>query len=78
MRYFTTMSDEKPLPAPEIEYLRTAIHDLNNHLGIMMATAELLQMGMPDGRSRSRLEVIESKALEAREILKEMSRRYFD
>jgi hypothetical protein len=72
------MSEQKPKPSDDnLEFLKTAIHDLNNHLGIVMATAELLRMGPAEGRSQSRLAMIESKAQEASTILKEISRRYF-
>lgn len=72
------MSEEKPRPEDDLEFLKTAIHDLNNRVGVVLATAELLQMDLAEGRSRTRSELVEKKALEAREILRQMSDRYFD
>ena len=62
----------------DLEYLRTAIHDLNNVVGVMLATSELLQLDLTDEKAKRRSNMIEQKALDAREILVGMSRRYFD
>lgn len=73
-----TENKQQPGNEDEAEFLKTAIHDLNNRVGVVLATAELLQMEMGEGKSRTRCETIEKKALEAREILKRLSDRYFD
>ena len=72
------MTEENAPSAEDLDYLRTAIHDLNNRVGVILTSSELLQMDVPEGKARSRSELIEMKALEAREILSQMSLRYFD
>ena len=62
----------------DLEYLKTAIHDLNNRIGVILATSELLQLDASDGKPKSRCQLIEQKAMEARDILLGMSRRYFE
>ena len=62
----------------DLEYLRKAIHDLNNLVGVMLATSELLQLDVTDEKAKRRSNMIEQKALDAREILVGLSRRYFD
>ena len=72
------MSEGNILRDGDLEYLRKAIHDLNNRVGVILTSAELLQLDAPDGVEKSRSEVIERKALEARKILAEVARHYFD
>ena len=72
------MTDGKAPDSGSLEYLRTAIHDLNNRVGVILATSELLQMDVTDEKAQRRSSMIEQKALEAREILIGMSRHYFD
>jgi hypothetical protein len=62
----------------DLEYLRTAIHDLNNRIGVILATSELLLMDAAEGKPRSRCQMIEQKAMEAREILLGVAHRYFE
>ena len=61
----------------EILPLRTWLHDLNNRMGTILATAEMLQMERqlsPKAAERSRL--VETKALEVREILRQIADHY--
>jgi hypothetical protein len=60
------------------DYLRKAVHDLNNSVGVILTSSELLQLDLVDDRSKSRCGLIEQKALEARQILAEISHRCFD
>jgi hypothetical protein len=61
----------------ELKVFRKSIHDLNNRVGVILATAELLQLEQIAGRALERSKVIEVKALEVREILRELSDRHF-
>jgi hypothetical protein len=49
------------------------VHDLNNRLGAILATAELFQMEALTTNASERLRLIESNALAACEIVKEIS-----
>jgi signal transduction histidine kinase len=60
------------------EFLKLAIHDLNNCLSVILASAELLELEISDQKPRRRIEVVEQKAEEARRILEELSIRTFD
>ena len=72
------MTEDQAPSTEELEYLRIAIHDLNNRVGVILTSSELLQLDAVEGKAKTRCEVIEQKALEAREILRGMSKRYFD
>ena len=72
------MNEGRTIPDEELEFLKTAIHDLNNRVGVVLATSELLQMSMTEGKSLTRATLIEKKALEAREILQRLGQHYFD
>jgi hypothetical protein len=61
----------------ELTILRKSIHDLNNRVGVILATAELLQLDQQAGRALERTKLIEGKALEVREILRNLSDHYF-
>ena len=65
-----------PTP-PDKEALRKWLHDANNCLGVILASAELLQMDNLPPRSAERCQTIESKAMEVREILRSLSDSYF-
>jgi hypothetical protein len=61
----------------ELVLLRKFIHDLNNRVGTILATAEILQMDSslsPKASERSTL--IETKALEIREIIRHLTEHY--
>jgi hypothetical protein len=62
----------------ELKPLRKSLHDLNNRVGVILATAELLQLEQLGERARERSRVIEQKALEVREILRSISDHYFE
>ena len=60
----------------ELKALRKLIHDLNNRVGVILATAELLQFEQLTGRAPERTRLIEAKALELRDLLRELADRY--
>jgi hypothetical protein len=62
---------------PELAALRKWLHDLNNRMGVILATAELLQLEQLSPKAADRRKTIEDKALEVREILHAMSEHYF-
>ena len=72
------MTEDNAPSTEELEYLKQAIHDLNNKIGVILTSSELLQLDAAEGKAKSRYELIEQKALDAREILSQMARRYFD
>lgn len=65
-------------PTDDREFLRLAIHDLNNCIGVILASAELVQLEMSDAKHRQRIAVLEEKAQEARRIVEELSSRAFE
>ena len=65
-----------PTP-PNKEALRKWLHDANNCLGVILASAELLQMDELPSKSAERCRTIESKAMEVREILRSLADSYF-
>ncbi len=50
---------------------------MNNRVGVILATAELLQLEQLPSQAASRRQTIEDKALEVREILRAISDHYF-
>ena len=64
--------------SPELQPLRKWIHDLNNRVGVILATAELLQLEQLSPKAGDRSRTIEQKALEVREILIAMANHYFE
>ena len=58
--------------------LRKSLHDLNNGVGVILATAELLQLEQLSPKAMERSRVIEQKALEVREILRGIGEQYFE
>ena len=73
-----TSDGNSQLSESEEKYLRKVVHDLNNCVGVILATSELLQMGALDDKVRQRCGLIETKALESRGILLELGHRYLD
>jgi hypothetical protein len=69
--------DEDKTQNPELAALRKWLHDLNNRVGVILATAELLQLEQLSPKASDRRKTIEEKALEVREILHSMSEHYF-
>jgi len=66
------MSDE------EYEPLKKWIHDLNNRVGIILATAELLQLEQLSPRAAERRTQIEQEALAVRELLRKIADHYLE
>ena len=58
--------------------LKKSIHDLNNRVGVILATAELLQLEQLSSSARERSRIIEEKALEVRDILRSIADHYFE
>ena len=60
-----------------MDALKKWLHDVNNRVGVILATAELLQLEpLPPKPSRD-ASAIEDQALEMREILRAISDHYF-
>ncbi len=60
----------------EVRLLRKWLHDLNNRLGTILATAELLQMEQLTTKATERARLIETKSLEVREIIRQIGEYY--
>ena len=58
--------------------LRKSLHDLNNRVGVILATAELLQLEQLSPKAMERSRVIEQKALEVRDIMRSIGEQYFE
>ena len=65
-----------PMNEEEILRLRKWLHDLNNRMGTILATAELLQMEQLSPKATERSRLIENKALEIRDIIRQISEHY--
>ena len=65
-------------PPDDREFLRLAIHDLNNCIGVILASAELLGLEIAEEKPRYRIAVVEEKAQQARRIVQEISARALD
>jgi hypothetical protein len=60
----------------DILLLQKWVHDLNNRVGAILATAELLRMEQLSAKAADRSKLIESKALELRELIRQVSDHY--
>jgi hypothetical protein len=60
----------------DLKPLRKWIHDLNNRVGVILNTSELLQLEQLSPKASDRTRTIESKALEVRELLRSMADHY--
>lgn len=60
------------------EPLRKWLHDLNNRVAMILANAELLQMEQLSPKAMERSRMIERKALEVREIIREIGDHYIE
>jgi hypothetical protein len=60
----------------DVQKLRKWLHDLNNRMGTILATSELLQMEQLSPKAAERSRLIESKALEVRDIIRQISDHY--
>lgn len=62
--------------APDMDALRKWLHQVNNHVAVILATAELMQLDkLPPGISE-RCQTIESKAIEVRNVVRSISDHY--
>ena len=64
------MNEEDVLP------LKKWLHDLNNRMGTILATAEMLQMEQLTPKALDRSRLIEAKSLEVRELIREIADHY--
>jgi hypothetical protein len=55
------------------EKVRKWVHDLNNRVGVVLAQAELLQLEKLSPKATERSKTIEDKALEIRQLIREMT-----
>ena len=62
-----------PRPPLDMDALRKWLHQVNNHLGVILATAELLQLEKLPPQVLERCRTIEGKAIEVRDVLRAMS-----
>ena len=69
--------DTVPTTSQDLAALKKWLHDLNNRMGAILATAELMQMDPLSPQAEKRRQTIEDKALEASEIVREISNHYF-
>ena len=60
----------------DLKPLRQWIHDLNNRVGVILTTSELLQLEQLSPKATDRTRTIESKALEVRDLLRNMADHY--
>lgn len=61
----------------DLDALKKWLHEISNHVGVILTTAELLQLEKLSSQAGTRRQTIEDKALEVREILLAISARYF-
>jgi len=64
-------------PSQDLDALKKWLHDVNNRVGVILATAELLQLESLPPAAATRRKTIEDQALEVREVLRAISDRYF-
>jgi hypothetical protein len=62
-----------PQTPPDMEAVRKWLHQVNNHLGVILATAELLQLEKLPPQVLERCRTIEGKAIEVRDVLRTMA-----
>jgi hypothetical protein len=60
----------------DMQPLRKWIHDLNNRVGVILATSELLQLEQLSPNAMKRTRSIEHNSLEVRDILRNVADRY--
>ena len=64
-------------PPSDKDHLRKWLHDVSNRVGAILAMSELLQLDSLTPQAEKRRKTIEDKALEVRDLLREMSERHF-
>jgi hypothetical protein len=62
----------------DMQPLRKWIHDLNNRVGVILATSELLQLEQLSPKAMTRTRTIEQNSLEVRDILRNVADRYLN
>ena len=72
MLELNVMTDEK------LEPLKKWVHDLNNCVGIILASAELLQLEQLPPKASERTRNIEHEAVTMRELLRKVAGHYLD
>jgi len=55
------------------EKVKKWIHDLNNRVGMVLANAELMQLEQLTPKAIDRAKTIEAKALEIRQLIRDMT-----
>jgi len=60
----------------EIVQVRKLLHTVNNKVGAILATAEMMQMDQLTPKATDRARVIESNALELRDLVRQIGERY--
>ena len=60
----------------DLKPLRQWIHDLNNRVGVILNTSELLLLEQLSPKATDRTRTIETKALEVRDLLRSMADHY--
>jgi len=60
----------------DMQPLRKWIHDLNNRVGVILATSELLQLEQLSPKAMTRTRTIEQNSLEVRDILRNVADLY--
>jgi hypothetical protein len=55
------------------EKVRKWVHDLNNRVGMVLASAELLQLEKLSPKALERSKIIEEKSLEIRQLIRDLS-----
>lgn len=66
-----------PVSSQDLDALKKWLHEISNHVGVILTTAELLQLENLSPQAGTRRQTIEDKAVEVREILRAISVRYF-
>jgi len=56
--------------------VRKLLHTVNNKVGAILATAEMMQMDQLTPKATDRARVIESNALELRDLVRQIGERY--
>ena len=56
--------------------MRKLLHTVNNKVGAILATAEMMQMDQLTPKATDRARVIESNALELRDLVRQIGERY--
>jgi hypothetical protein len=60
----------------DMDALRQWLHQVNNHMGVILATAELLQLEKLPPQVVERCHAIETRAIEVRDVLRAISDHY--